>query len=181
MATYEEISATWFPLRFKKECGSFEAFERESAQDDRQASKVLIERMSFEAPRTARAVFGLDDFGEGLESIEILDAHLSPAFADSWMRNSDPCDPNNHFKLTLSEFSAHYGEVMVRILGGGWNFARMPNYFESKVVVGDYLFNVFDALMKRCSDDYSETELCVKLVAFARHIERRDSSKSFGL
>src|SRR3954464_10446833 len=109
MATYESIATNWFYLRHLKSFGSFEAFEAEPAIEDRLGSRRVMARMLEEAPVTARSLFSLSDFALDFESLKSLDVHITAGEAEWWMKKSDPDDPNNYFKLTLSEFAVHLG------------------------------------------------------------------------
>lgn len=172
MATYDAISRGWFFLQHPKGI-SFEAFERESGLADRERTRRLLDQMRTEAPKTAHRVAGVEALTETIEGLRHLDAALSPRLAEGWMRDSDPEDPNNDFKLTLSELAVFFGSVVLKELGGKWRYARMPNYFQSVVVVSDIEMLVFDSVMKRLSDDYSDERLSQKLDLFRTAISQR--------
>jgi len=167
ISKYEEILNTYFVPLFLKRYGSIEAFEADEAFEDRQRTATLLAKMLAEAPRTAGHVFEIDDFPLTIEAFEILDAHLTPAIARIWMETSDPEDPNNFFKLNVSEFATHLGTVLMNSLGGRWRFSRSPNYFMSGVVVGSLEFAIFDSVIKKSSSDFGHESLYQKYVTFA--------------
>lgn len=138
-------------------------YETVAAEEERLESERLITSMRREVGITAKEQFLIDDLPEVRQSLELLDDVINPTAAREWMEESDPEDS---FKLTVSEFAVHLGQVVIRELSGKWRFARMPNYFESTVVVGRWKYLPFDAIMKRCSDDYGDESLAEKVDAF---------------
>jgi hypothetical protein len=175
MATCASISETWFYLRFPRAYRSYEAFEAEDGIDDRMVSRRVIARMLQEVPLTAKRLFA-SELPLDLGSLKILDERVTPAEAERWMKESDPDDPNNFFKLTLSEFAVHLGTLCVAALGAAWRYARMPNYFESLVIVEGLEFQVFQAIMKKCSHDFGDERLEEKFYTFIRMVELRRSA-----
>jgi hypothetical protein len=171
MATYDEISRIWFFLQHPKGL-TYEAFERESGLADRERTKRLLDQMRSEAPKTVQRIAGIVACPEAMDGLRTLDGALSPGLAEDWMRGSDPEDPNNDFKLTLSEMAVFFGNVVIKELGGEWRYARMPNYFQSVVSVSGIEILVFDSLMKRLSDDYSGEMLLQKLDLFRAAVAR---------
>jgi hypothetical protein len=89
--------------------------------------------MGTQAAVTAKLLFGLHGFPLQLDTLMILD-ELSE-IAQEWLRHSDPQNLNNEFVRTFSELALHVGDVVVNELGGGWQYARAPNFFESSVIV----------------------------------------------
>jgi hypothetical protein len=171
MVKYAEISDKWFRLRLPKGI-SFEEYESEPCIEDRARVRDLLRRMAEEAPLTAQRLFGIKVFPTKFESLRKLDEFLSPEVASEWIRHSDPADPNNEFKLTISEFSVHFGDTVINALGGSWRYARDPNFFQSVVVTEEVTFFVFDSLMKKCSDDFGDERLTKKFKAYVRSVNR---------
>jgi len=166
MSTYAEILRDWFFLLYPKTYRSYDEFEAESAIEDRLATHRLLTRMREEAPLTAQRLLGQADLALTSDSLAVLDRLVSPIAAAEWMRRSDPDDPDNEFKLTVSELAVHFGTVLIGSIGGAWRFARMPNYFQSFVTAEDYDFLVFDVLIKKCSSDFGAESIVSKLLTF---------------
>jgi hypothetical protein len=171
MATYDQILEKWFYLLLP-EGVSMEQHESEPGIEDRMASRDIIRRMASEAPTTAKELCGISELPVSEKSLKILDRFITPENAEDWMESSDPDDPNNHFKLTVCEFSAHFGDVIVRTLNGAWRYARAPNYFLSKVVTEGADFYVFNVIMKKCSDDYRHESLTEKFKQYSEMITK---------
>jgi len=163
---YDEISDQWFRLLLPKGV-TYEEFERDRGEDDRDRTKRLVEQMAEEAPKTAEALFGINSLPRSKAGIDLLDNVLTPEVARIWADMSNPRDPENEFKLNLSEFAVHLGESIIRELGGRWFYARSPNYFQSTVQVGTLEFLPFDAMMKKVSEDLGRERLRDKFERFA--------------
>jgi hypothetical protein len=178
MATYATISENWFYRRYPKTLGSFEAFEAEPGIDDRLKSRQVMARMLEEVPLTVSRLYGLDGLPIDLDSLRVLDERITPGEAEWWMKDSDPDDPNNYFKLTVSEFAVFLGTICIGALGASWRYARMPNYFESTIVVEDIEFHVFDTIMKKCSHDFGHEQLSDKFHALATTVAGKRAADS---
>ena len=85
----------------------------------------------------------------------------------------DPENPDNEFKLTVSELAVYFGNILLKELGGSWRYARMPNFFESLVQIDDLEIFVFQALIKKCSRDFGHEKLFEKYSAFQEIVEKR--------
>lgn len=172
MASYDEISREWFFLRHPRAV-TYQEFEADEGRADREKTRRILETMRREVPKTALRELGIDALSEDMGSLRAVDARLSADVAKVWLRRSDPEDPNNDFKLTLSEFAVFFGQVLIKELGGTWRCARMPNFFQSVVESSALEFLVFDSLMKRVSDDFGSESLVWKLEAFRNELRSR--------
>lgn len=174
MATYQEISNRWF-FRLHPRGTTFEEYESEPAPRDREKTRALLLRMQQEIPRTVQRLFGIRALPISREGVAILDHLITPGFSQDLIDRSDPEDPNNELRLTLSEFAVHFGAIVIAQNGGTWRYARMPNYFESIVLVEGLEFLVFDILMKKASEDFAAECLADKYDRFAQIIKDRAS------
>jgi hypothetical protein len=157
MPTYSEISDQWFYLLLPKGL-TLESFEADDGAADRLKTRTLFEQMERELPLTFENVLRIGRFEYSVGTLRRIDDALTADRIASWIKQSDPDDPNNFFKLTLSELSVYFGNLLQRESRGEWHHARFPNFSQSTVVVNDVAFHVFDSLMKRCSSDrYQET------------------------
>lgn len=169
MPTYDEISNDWFYLLLPTG-QTFEELEAGEDFDDREKTKAILRQMERELPRTFKDVLRIEHFEYSTKVLKRIDEALTPEMIASWIRDSDPDDSNNDFKLTLSELAVYFGSLLAREHRGEWHYARFPNFFESSVVIGDVAFHVFDSLMKRCSDDRCAETLVSKWETFQRVI-----------
>src|SRR4051812_14368186 len=127
MATYESILHSWFFL-LHPDGTTFDQFEGEPATEDRERTRLLFTKMLDEVPASARRVLGLSHLPFDRSGLALLDEKLTPAAVQPLLDLSNPDDPNNHFKLTLSEFAVYFGELLIGALGAEWHYARMPNF-----------------------------------------------------
>lgn len=174
MARYEQISRDWFTLLHPSDL-SYEEFESGVGVEDRQRTCRLFEKMRDEVSNTARRLLGIGPMDGRVESLDLLDEALTARVAESWMNDSDPQDPNNEFKLTVSEFAVYFGDVVVAALGADWHYARAPNFFQSTVRAAGTELLVFDTVMKKVSDDFGQESLRSKFEAFRVLITERAS------
>lgn len=172
MATYERIYKDWFFHRIPRGL-TFQEFEASSGEEDREATGAVLQKMRIEIPRTFRRLFDIRKLPPGVDGIKAIDVLLTPKIAEGWMATSDPDDPNNEFKLTLSEFAVVLGDVVASELAGEWHFSRMPNYFESTIRVEGFEMSVFQTVMKKCSDDFGHETLDSKYETFSKLVEAR--------
>lgn len=172
MATYEEIVDAWFFLRIPKGV-SYEAFEGEPGEADRKKTRDVFEKMRRAIPDTTRRFFSVERLPYTEQGLVLLDERLTPKVAQEWMDHSDPNDPNNFFKLTMSELAVYLGDTYIRTIGGEWKYSRMPNFFQSYVEVLDFEVFVFDMVMKKCSSDVGHESLAGKWNAIREIVERR--------
>jgi hypothetical protein len=163
MATYQEILDDFFYLRFPRSFNTFEEFEAADGPEDRQETVRLLKLMLAEAPITATRILSVDYFPQTPESFLILDERLDPSVAERLIAASNPDDENNPFKLTVCELAVHLGAVLASEYGGGWQFARYPNYFQSRLFLGTVEVHVFDIIMKKCSTDRTTESICDKI------------------
>ena len=171
LPTFAAISDEWFYLRLPRGV-SLEAHEAEPGHDDRvETARVL--RLFREHLNDTTALFGLRDLPLTIEGLQHLDPCLTPAFFGELLGGSDPDDPNNLFKLTLSELAVYLGDVVADQLGGVWRLARMPNYHESVVVVENYEYCVWNPVMRRASSDQAHSSLVASYETFASAVRAR--------
>ena len=171
LPTFAAISDDWFYLRLPRGV-SLEAHEAEPGHDDRtETARVL--RLFREHLNDTTALFGLQDLPLTLEGLRLLDPYLTPAFFADLLHHSDPDDPNNLFKLTLSELAVYLGDVAADQLGGAWQLARMPNYHESVVVAEHYEYCVWNPVMRRASSDHAQCTLVASYEAFSAAVLNR--------
>jgi hypothetical protein len=176
MLRYEELLDTWFFVRVPKGI-SFDEFERQDAIEDREKSRNVLTRMEVELPRTCQNIFNVARFEWSLDVLARIDLALDPPEIANWINASDPNDPNNFFKLTVSEIAVYFGELLRRKrLDCEWGYARFPNYFQSAIVIRDVAIHVFDTVIKRCSRDYQQETLLTKWETFQRITESASSS-----
>jgi hypothetical protein len=176
MARYEEIYKGWFFHRIPKRL-TFQEYESAPGEEDREATRLALEKMRKEVSLTLRRLFEIQSVPRGLDGVKLLDVLVTPAVAERLMAESDPDDPNNEFKLTVSECSVLLGDVVAGELGGEWRLSRMPNYFESAIRVEGFEMLVFQALMKKCSDDYGHETLHTKCNTFSSLVQARRGSE----
>jgi hypothetical protein len=134
--------------------------------------------MAEELPRTFADVLEIP-FQYSPALLHRIDNALNRTAVAFWMSRSDPEDPNNDFKLLLSELAVYLGALLVRENAGEWRYARFPNFSQSTVLVGDVEFHVFDTVMKRCSTDFGHETLVSKWQLFQAAI--RAAGKEPGL
>lgn len=171
LPTFAAISDNWFYLRLPRGV-SLEAHEAEPGHDDRvETARVL--RLFREHLNDTTALFGLHDLPLTIEGLRLLDPFLTPAFFRELLGRSDPDDPNNLFKLTISELAVYLGDVAADQLGGVWQLARMPNYHESVVVAENYEYCVWNPVMRRASADQAHHTLVASYEAFAAAVLTR--------
>jgi hypothetical protein len=167
--TYAQISDDWFYLLLPKG-HTLESFEAAEGAEDREKTKRVLGQMEEELPRTFENLLELQ-FAYSPALLTRIDNALNQRAVEFWIRRSDPEDPNNFFKLTLSELAVYLGTLLVRENSGQWRYARFPNFFQSTVVVGSVEFHVFDTVMKRCSTDRSHETLATKWQLFQAAID----------
>ena len=176
MPTYSEISDEWFYLLLPRG-RTLESFEAEEGLEDRKKTRTVFEQMERELPVTLREELRIRRFDYSVDTLEEIDEALTTDRIASWIRMSDPDDPNNTFKLTLSELSVYFGNLLKRENNGEWRHARFPNFFQSSVIVKDVAFHVFDTLMKRCSSDRPHETLTSKWQTFQALIAGSDDGR----
>ena len=164
MPTYSEIASGWFFLLLPRG-DTFESFEAAEGAEDREATKRVLGQMEEELPRTFTNLLEIP-FAYSPSLLHRIDNALNQTAVAFWVRRSDPEDPNNFFKLTLSELAVYLGTLLVREYSGEWRYARFPNFSQSTVVVGSVEFHAFDTVMKRCSTDRSHETLATKWQLF---------------
>ncbi|HXH95192.1 MAG TPA: hypothetical protein VNN25_26695 [Thermoanaerobaculia bacterium] len=174
MVKYNVISDEWFYLLLPKG-QPFDQFEAADGTQDREKTKTVLSQMAGELPRSFSEILHLSHFEYSVTLLGRVDEALTPdvieswmekSDIESWMEKSDPDDPNNFFKLTLSELAVYLGSLLIRHHGGEWHYSRFPNFFQSSVVINDIAFHVFDTLMKRCSEDHGHEKLLSKWSIF---------------
>ena len=166
MATYEFILTEFFTLLHPKAFPSFDAFEADPGLEDRAKCRQVLNDMRAKLKAAAKRVFDLELDGTA-ESLSAIDRLITPRRAELWMKESDPDELGNFFKVTISEFGVYFGDMLVRDLAGGWRYARMPNWTLSSVVIEDIQFHVFDSVIKKCSDDFGHETLAEKYRQFS--------------
>jgi len=165
LPTYSEISDEWFYLLLPRG-QTFESFEAEKGAQDRLKTKTLFDQMEKELPSTFENVLQIGRFEYAVETLKKIDTALTADRIGSWIEQSDPDDPNNFFKLTLSELSVYFGNLLRREARGEWHHARFPNFSQSSLIVNDVAFHVFDSVFKRCSSDRGHETLSSKWTTF---------------
>ncbi len=176
MAAYDRIYKDWFFHRIPRGL-TFKDYEAAPAEEDREATAAVLQKMRTEVPRTLWRFFEMRSLPSGLDGIKTLDVLLTPSVAEGWMARSDPEDPNNEFKLTLSEFAVLLGDVIASDLRGEWHLSRMPNYFESTIRVEGFEMSVFQTVMKKCSEDFGHETLASKYETFSKMVAARRGSE----
>ena len=171
LPTYAAISDDWFYLRLPRGV-SLAEHEAEPGHDDRSATARVL-RLFREHLNDTTAAFGLFDLPLTPAGLRQLDPHLTPAFFASLLERSNPEDPNNLFKLTISELAVYLGDIAADQFGGVWRLARMPNYHESVVFCENYEYSVWDAAMRRASSDQSDRTLVANYETFAQAVLAR--------
>lgn len=176
--TYSEISERWFYLRLPKGV-SFAVHESDPALGERMKTARTIETFRHEFGDTAKELGANAPFPRSRDGLALLDAAITSELVHNLVMAADPDDPNNCFKLRLSEFAVFLGDVAADELGASWRFARFPNYHQSVVVCEEYEFLVWDTVMKRVSSDEGNRTLVGRYSAFEavvlnrRHLSRR--------
>ncbi len=171
LPTYAAICDDWFYLRLPRGV-PLAAHEAEPGHDDRSATARVL-RLLREHLNETTAAFGLYDLPLTPAGLKQLDPHLTPAFFESLLECSDPNDPNNLFKLTLSELAVYLGDITADQFGGVWRLARMPNYHQSVVFCENYEYCVWDAAMRRASSDQANRTLVASYETFASAVLAR--------
>lgn len=102
MASYSEISDDWVYLLMPRG-ETFDTFEATDGRQDRLRTKAVLDQMENELPRTFKNILGITPFEYSLSVLKQVDFALTSDVMELWRQQSDPGDPNNFSKLTLSE------------------------------------------------------------------------------
>lgn len=163
---YQKILNTWFFVYYPKG-SSIDEYEADAAIEDRLATRALFGKMRNEVPKTLHRLFEIDL----QEDVWVdLDEQLTPDVAEQWMAASDPDDPNNEFKLNVSELSVAFGDCLVASTGAAWHYARMPNFWLSSLRRSEVEALIFHTVIKKCSDDFGGEKLVEKLAQIKRRL-----------
>jgi len=98
MLTYAE---NWFYLLLPKG-DTYETFEAADGKDDRRKTETVIMQMKDGLPRTLKDILSIDPFEYSVDVLARIDEKLTEQVVSRWVRESDPDDQNNCFKLTRS-------------------------------------------------------------------------------
>lgn len=170
MLSYEQILRYWFPILLPYG-QTLDEFELHASAKDRSETARIIVMAEDELDPTVRQVFGLNKFPRDPTCLSLMDERITPAAAEWWMKDSDPDNPGNFFKVMLTVFAVHFGNTLIAAAGGKWFYARWPNFFRSTVRVGNLEILVFDALMKKCSQDFGHEKLTDKFAVYLNTIQ----------
>jgi hypothetical protein len=166
MISYEAISDDWFFRRLPVGV-SFDEYEAEAGVEDRDLTREVFAKLRRGFGDTLRQNFNIEPLPLSLDGIVSLDRLVTQEVVRRCLEASDPSDPNNYFKLTVSEIAVFLGEAWLRAFGGEWHYARMPNYADSYVELAGLKALVFDMAMKKCSDDFGRESPAEKWKTFA--------------
>jgi hypothetical protein len=173
LPTYGEISETFFYLRLPRGVTQAEHEAASGGEAERSDTARALNVFRRELHLTTGNFFHLSELPLSRQGLSLLDAHLTPGFIHELHAGADPDDPNNRFKLTLSEFAVYLGDVAAHQLGGRWQLARMPNYHESVVLCEGFELLAWDIVMKRASRDEGYVSLQARYEPFERAVLTR--------
>lgn len=149
----QDLWTRWLVPTVPEGHASLEAYEAAITEEERLRLPKTLAKLAGEGVERIHAV-RRHDLDPDRRGIEYLDTLLGPAVRENLMRDQDPGDPRNLFRVVATEFGCILGEIYVRTGKGTWVPRRAPNLWRSRILLpGGGGYDPFRAVVRQLSDE----------------------------